>query len=153
MSDDGYVVVDSGVVIAVALEERYSPQARKLVTLWIAQKKTIAVPALFKYELIATIRKSITRNRIAQDDVGATLTRLFAVTTETHFSDTLLYRGLEIATLLNRPTAYDSQYLAVAEMFGCEFWTLDEKLYNAANPTFSWVKWVGNIEIPNEFNG
>ena len=59
--------------------------------------------------------------------------------------DPLLRRGYELATQFNRPTAYDAQYLAVAERLQCEFWTVDERLYNAVKQALPWVKWLGNF--------
>jgi hypothetical protein len=43
-------------------------------------------------------------------------------------------------------TAYDSQYLAVAERLKCEFWTADSRLVNAVAPHLTWVKWMGNFK-------
>ena len=34
--------------------------------------------------------------------------------------------------------------LALAQLRGCEFWTADERLYNAVSKELEWVKWVGN---------
>ena len=42
----------------------------------------------------------------------------------------------------NRPEAYDTQYLAVAEREGCEFWTTDSRLYNSVHHTLPWVQLV-----------
>jgi len=55
-----------------------------------------------------------------------------------------------LAAQFNRPAAYDSQYLAVAERLGCEFWTADERLYNAVKTHLSWVKWLGNFTEPTQ---
>jgi predicted nucleic acid-binding protein len=62
--------------------------------------------------------------------------------------DALLRRGLALATQFNRPTAYDAQYLAVAERLGCDFWTADERLYNAVNTQLAWVHWLGGAATP-----
>jgi predicted nucleic acid-binding protein len=51
---------------------------------------------------------------------------------------------------LNRPTAYDAQYLALAERLACDFWTADERLFNAASQQLPYVKWVGNLSSPPE---
>lgn len=59
--------------------------------------------------------------------------------------DNLMRRAYELATQLNRPTAYDAKYLAVAERFQCELWTADERLFNAVSSTLPWVKWLGNF--------
>jgi predicted nucleic acid-binding protein len=65
----------------------------------------------------------------------------------TYFDVALLRRAYELATQFNRPTAYDSQYLAVAERLNCEFWTADQRLFNAAHEQLPWVKWVGNFNV------
>ena len=29
---------------------------------------------------------------------------------------------------------------------GCNFWTADERLFNAVNPPLSWVRWSGRFK-------
>jgi predicted nucleic acid-binding protein len=49
-----------------------------------------------------------------------------------------------LAKKFDRPAAYDSHYLALAEMLGCELWTGDRRLYNAVKDELPWVKWLGD---------
>lgn len=70
-----------------------------------------------------------------------------------YIDEILLRRAFEIAVQFNRPTAYDSQYLAVAERLECEFWTADERLFNAVNQQLAWVKWIGNFKVEAESGG
>ncbi|MDQ6693713.1 MAG: type II toxin-antitoxin system VapC family toxin, partial [Chloroflexota bacterium] len=49
-----------------------------------------------------------------------------------------------LAKQFDRPRAYDTAYLAVAQMYGCELWTADEKLYNAVGGQLPWVRWLGD---------
>ena len=51
-----------------------------------------------------------------------------------------------MAKRFNRPQAYDSHYLALAEMLGLELWTADERLYNAVKDALPWVKWLGDFQ-------
>ena len=62
------------------------------------------------------------------------------------YSD-LHVRAWELATKLNRPTAYDAHYLALAEELGCEFWTADTRLHNAVKDTLSWVHGLGQASV------
>jgi len=62
----------------------------------------------------------------------------------------LLRRAYEIATLLELPTAYDAQYLAVAERYECEFWMADERLHNAVSSRFPSVQWLGSQEVDGD---
>jgi predicted nucleic acid-binding protein len=56
-------------------------------------------------------------------------------------------RAFELADRLERPVAYDTHYLALAEHLGCEFWTADERLVNAVQGALPWVKWLGQMSI------
>jgi predicted nucleic acid-binding protein len=73
---------------------------------------------------------------------------LLAQPVQAMIDDALLRRGFALATQFNRPTAYDAQYLAVAERLGYDFWTADERLYNVVNTQLSWVGWLGSAAAP-----
>jgi predicted nucleic acid-binding protein len=47
----------------------------------------------------------------------------------------------------NRPTAYDEQYLAVAERYQSDFWTADERMFNAVSGKFPSIYWLGNVKL------
>jgi len=53
-------------------------------------------------------------------------------------------RALSIATRFKRPKAYDAQYLAVADLLGCELWTADRRLASAVAGELPWVRYVGD---------
>jgi predicted nucleic acid-binding protein len=38
-------------------------------------------------------------------------------------------------------------YLALAKLRGCEFWTTDERLYKAVRHDLTWVKWLGDFDL------
>ena len=46
----------------------------------------------------------------------------------------------DFANNYNRPTLYDSFYLAVAKEIESEFWTANRKLINSLNNEIPWVK-------------
>jgi predicted nucleic acid-binding protein len=58
-----------------------------------------------------------------------------------------------LAKQFNRPRAYDTAYLALAQIHNCDFWTADEKLYNAVQGELPWVNWVGNYALGGNGNG
>jgi predicted nucleic acid-binding protein len=60
--------------------------------------------------------------------------------------DTIHQRAWQLAADFNRPTAYDTHYLALAEHFGCPFWTADQKLFNAVRENLAWVNFLGNYK-------
>ncbi len=142
---NGWVVADSGIFIAVILTESYTPQAQALVRYWSQQGIQIAAPELFHYEIVAVMRKSVVRQRLTPAEANSYLEILLAQPVHTMKDDRLLRRAYELATRFNRPTAYDSQYLAVAERLSCEFWTADERFFNVLAQDLKWVKWVNGF--------
>ena len=52
----------------------------------------------------------------------------------------LYERALSLAEQFNRPTVYDTHYVALAEIAGCDFWTADQRLVNALGGKLAFVK-------------
>ena len=50
----------------------------------------------------------------------------------------------EIARQFNRSKIYDSVYVALAELRGCEFWTADHLLFNAVKAVLPFVKFLAD---------
>lgn len=58
-----------------------------------------------------------------------------------------IYRkAWQLAKEFDLPVCYDMQYLAVAEIEDCEFWTLDRKLVNAVRGKNKRARWVGEYK-------
>ena len=138
-----WVVVDSGIFLKTVLPEDYSDEADKLFKHWQQQGVNLAAPSLFQYEVISVLRKSVVRKVITEAQAQQALLIFSNLTIAYSLEYHLLSRAYELATQLNRPTAYDAQYLALAEHLQCEFWTQDERLYNAVRSQLKWVKWLG----------
>jgi predicted nucleic acid-binding protein len=94
--------------------------------------------------LVAAVRKNVYRGILSAQQAEEGLHLLSRQVIQFHLDDALIRRAYELATQLNRPTAYDSQYLAVAERLKCDFWTNDEKLFNAVRQQLRMVRWLGN---------
>jgi predicted nucleic acid-binding protein len=140
-----WIVADSSFLIASVFKEKYTAQARKLLRDWARQDTQLAAPTLLKYELAAAVRKNVYRGILSTEQAEAGLRLLARQVIQFLIDDKLVRRAYELATQLNRPSAYDAQYLAVAERLGCDFWTADEKLFNAVRQQLTWVRWLGNF--------
>ncbi len=97
--------------------------------------------------MVAVARKWVYRELTTPEKANTALDTLLRYPVITVVDDALLRRAYELATKYNRPTAYDAQYLAVAERYQCDFWTADERLYHAVNGNFPRVYWVGNVKL------
>ena len=138
----GVVVVDVSFALKWVVTEPFTPEAVAFLEDWREQGVELISPVLFAYEATnALYRKRPTANVSAW--LSANLNDLLAVVRLRTVTEAMLNRGAEIAEILRRPAAYDSQYAALAEAEGCEFWTADERFWNAAGRRFPWVRWIG----------
>ena len=142
-----FIVIDSNIYLATIIPDPLRQKAIDLLSQIQQKNMQVVAPALFRYEIVAVLRKQSGRGVITpkQAQVGLDIMIKHAQKIQFLLDDVLLKRGFEIANQFNFPTAYDSQYLAVAEHFGCDFWAIDSRLVNIVSPTWSWVKWLGNF--------
>lgn len=102
----------------------------------------IATPPHLPVEVTNVIRRRVARHFITYDE-GCQLLRLF-----TQFSVRLvippgLYeQAFDLAETLHRPTVYDTHYVALANILGCDLWTADEGLLNAIGDKLPHIKWI-----------
>lgn len=138
------VVLDSGIFIASVYPETLTFEAKGLLHQLQEAQITLHAPTLLRYELIAVSRKAVYQKRITADEGQIARDQLMSYPVTLHFDDALLKRAYKLAEEDNRPTAYDAQYLALAERLACAFWTVDERLFNAVKVNFPGIRWLGN---------
>ena len=78
------------------------------------------------------------------------IARLLESHLELHQPPGLHVRALQFASQLKQGAVYDAHYLALAESFGCELWTADERFYQAASPSIANVRWLGEFPEPEQ---
>lgn len=64
--------------------------------------------ALLRYELVAVSRKVVYQGRVTAEEGLLARDQLLSYPVMLHFDDVLLKRGYALATIHNRPTAYDA---------------------------------------------
>lgn len=146
------VILDSNVYLANKLYEELSPNASELIAQYTGLGVELCAPLLLRYELIAVARKSAARARLTVNESLSLLDDFLSMEVRLYFDDDLMRRAFAIATDLNLPTAYDSQYLALAERLDCDFWTADQRLVAASSTTNLRVKWLGDFAAKTEAN-
>jgi predicted nucleic acid-binding protein len=139
-----YAVLDSGILLATVQTEAFSEQAKALIARFAQEQVQMLAPTLLNYELVAVVRKWVYRKMVTTEQAKLALETLLRYPVTTVVDTALLHRAYELATQFDRPTAYDAQYLAVAERYQCDFWTADERLFNAVTAKLSFVHWLGH---------
>ena len=144
------VVVDANILIIYGLaDEPLHSQANDLLSAWHKAGTSLTAPRLFRSEITAVMRKAVYQGRITHDQGSDMLAKLLAYPMTFHEDDELLKTAFELSEKFNRPRAYDAQYLALAQRLSCEFWTADERLFNAVKDGFPNIRWLGNWK-PND---
>lgn len=105
----------------------------------------MAPPLLFA-EVASALRQRIHRGVLRQEEGNASFDRLLRLGIVEANPPSLKQRAWELANLYGHPRVYDAQYLALAEIEGCELHTADARLYRSVHQTAPWVKLVGAVQ-------
>ena len=148
MGVNGSVVVDASLAVKWLVEEDDSDKAHAALESWVAQDITRIAPHLLPFEVTNALHRRVVRGELNVADSIRMMARLLASRLELHEPPGLHIRALQLASQLNQNAAYDAHYLALAESFGCELWTADERFYRAASSSVDNVRWLGDFVAP-----
>jgi len=141
------VCVDASIVVRTLVYGPHSEQATALLWRWSRQQVALIAPSLLIFEVVSTLRRLVTLKEITPEEGTEAFQRSLAYQIRLSHRKPVLALAWELANQFNRPRAYDTAYLALAQMQQCDFWTADEKLYNTVKDKLPWVNWVGNVAI------
>lgn len=140
------ICVDASITLKLVLPEEDSHLARSLWQRWLEEDLTIIAPTLWTYEVTSVIRNQVHRRKIAATAEAEAIEAVHNLSVRTLAPAGLHRRAWELARQFDRPAAYDSHYLALAEMVGCPFWTADKRLRNGVVEQLNWVHWLGDYQ-------
>ena len=138
----GSVCVDASLALAWLLADIHSEQADSLWQEWTERAIDLVAPPMFHAEVASSLRKNVYFNHI----LPAEGERLFTIYSEIPVriieGQEMRQKAWQLSKEFNLPVCYDMQYLAVAELEGCDLWTLDRRLINAVrgNKRVRWVR-------------
>jgi len=138
------VVIDASFAVMWAMPEPYSVQALSLAEQWAQSETSLQAPCLLLSEVTNALYKRVIRKEIDLATAQEGLAVVFGFGIEIREEPNLSVRAMAWAHRLRQSSAYDGQYVALAEISGCPLWTGDRRLYQAAKPLVSWVHWVGH---------
>lgn len=136
----GFVCIDACVAAKWVLPEDDSDIAFDLYAYVTAENLAIIVPPHMPIEVTNTIRKKARRQEITPADAEEALSTFLDLPISIAMPDGLHESALLLATRFDRPNVYDTTYVALAEIAGCEMWTADLRLLNALGNRLPFVK-------------
>ncbi|NPV86275.1 MAG: type II toxin-antitoxin system VapC family toxin [Anaerolineae bacterium] len=142
------VVIDANLAIGLVRQMPFSAAFRTLIERWLVEGVSIAVPALWDYEIVSGLRRLWQQNAITREEAFAGLELVMSLEIQRSPAEQdLLLSSLRWAERLGQSKAYDAQYVALAEQLHAEFWSADEKLVNALKALeVDWAHWIGEVQ-------
>ena len=138
------VCVDASLIVALFVPESLSQGALDLWEKWVLEGFHTVSPQLLRYEVTSALYRISLNGLISREDHHTALQHFLALDIEWIDPPGLSFRATELAEQFQRPNTYDAHYLALAEHLNCEFWTGDERLYNATHNKFAHIHWIGS---------
>jgi predicted nucleic acid-binding protein len=141
------VCVDASLALTWLLNVHKEDHADTLRMQWESSNIELIGPPIFHAEVTSVLREEVFFKRLS-DEEGEEAFRLYSLIQISIIYSPAIYRkAWELAKQYNLPRTYDMQYLAVAEIENCDFWTLDRKLVNTVRGKNRRVKWVGEYNL------
>jgi predicted nucleic acid-binding protein len=141
------VCIDASVVLKLVVVEADSEQAVGLWTALAERGHHAVAPALLLFECVSSIRRLVYQQRMRAGAARLALDRLLTLPIAFPTPDGLVDRAWQLAARYRQPQAYDSFYLALADLMNVSFWTADQRLYNALKGELDWVRLLGHDPV------
>ncbi|MBI2832293.1 MAG: type II toxin-antitoxin system VapC family toxin [Chloroflexi bacterium] len=141
------VCVDSSVALAWLLITQQNDKADALRKEWRESGVQLLGPPLFRAEVESVLRQNVFFKKILPEDGEEAFSIFLAIPIKIIDTPAMYRKAWELAKKFNLPVCYDTQYLAVAELEDCEFWTADRRFFNSLGGKGGRVKWVGEYTV------
>lgn len=132
--------MDASIALRWVLKDEKEPRADALLRQWAVTLTDILVPPLFLSEITNALYLSVKRQRLSTDEAGLALQTILQAGMRVIEPSELYLRSLEMAIDYGTTNAYDTIYMALAEIEDCELWTADERLAKSLKLVPSWLR-------------
>ena len=137
------VCVDASLAVAWLSYEQYTAIANALRHEWREKGVQMVAPALFHVEVTSALRQHVYFKRILPEEGEEAFSISLEIPIRIIDGPDVYRRAWELARKYDLPHTYDMQYLAVAELEDCEFWTSDRRLASSLQDRVDRIRWVG----------
>jgi predicted nucleic acid-binding protein len=105
----------------------------------------IVVPPQFFAEVANAVRRQAARGLITTAEAHRAYLGLEFIEVRIEMPATLYRRAFDLADRHRLAAIYDSIYVALAELRGCDLWTADRRLYDTFSPSHPAVKHLSDF--------
>jgi predicted nucleic acid-binding protein len=123
-----------------------SDAAEALLEEWQQEHVILIAPALLAFEVTSSLRRLVYLGEIPPDQGEEAFREFLKIDIHLSHQHGIFSLAWSLSKQFNLPRAYDTAYLALAQLRNCEFWTADERLFNVVSRELDWVKWLGDYD-------
>jgi predicted nucleic acid-binding protein len=134
--------VDANILLRIQLGGPYQQELDALWQQWLEQDARLIAPPLYSFEITSVVWQNVYQKHLNVDRGREIYQHIFSQDVQVEYPLDLHDRAWEIAQQFQLAQAYDAHYVALAQAFDCEFWTMDRRLYNLLHEKLSWVRSV-----------
>ena len=138
------VCVDANIILWSLIPAPLSEAAEAVLARWRQEGVRLIAPSILAFEVTSSLRRLVYLNEITPEEGEEAFEKFLKLNIHLSHRRAIFPLAWRLAKEFNRPRAYDTAYLALAQLYGCEFWTADKRLYNAVREKLEWVKWLGS---------
>lgn len=138
-------VIDASLAIYSVINSPMTAQAAAIFDHFQENRTRLYAPRLWWYEVPSVVHKYLFDGLLTEAYAEEALTILLNLAVNRVDEDDSLCRSaFSWATRITQKPAYDSFYLAAAELLDADLWTADQRLAQRARQLgIDWVHWVG----------
>ncbi len=140
--------IDASLAIAWLSYNKYTDRANALWQDWLQEGIELLGPPIFHADVMSVLQKQVVLKKILPEEGEEAFSICLDIPIRIIDGFEMYRTAWRLVKALNLPACYDAQYLAVAEIEDCEFWTTDKKLLNLIQNKNSHVRWLGNYGTP-----
>ena len=141
------ICIDASLALMWLLPAELNDQANALRKKWDLENAQLISAPLFNAEVTSVLRKQVYFQKLLPEEGEEAFSLHLDMGVEIiRDSARIQKKAWELAKKHNRPRTYDMQYLAVAEIKDCDFWTADKRLCNALGGKSPRLKYVGDFQ-------
>lgn len=137
--------VDANVIVRALVLGPLSDRAEAPQDQSQRDETPLLAPALLAFEVTSTLHRPTYLHEITPAHADRAFALFQQLDIRLSSRRALFPLARRLAREFNRPRAYDTAYLALAQLAGCDFWTADEPLHNAVAGRLPWVNWLGSF--------
>lgn len=137
------LLLDTSVVVKLLFPEEHSDLAAALLDDARHADWGIFAPQSLPVEESNVIRRRMRRDRLDLADAITSLDDFLAPPVTLVGSPALYRRALRLTERYSL-SAFDAQFVALAQILDCDLWTADEALLRAVSGRLSFMRWIGD---------